>query len=142
MQIGKLDKTQSYLKSIHLYLLQNRLSLTELARLNEKSKDFNGNSTYLILTVKETNNKALESLRKKPNFDKSIDELFSRTELFLKNQQQLINDLQKEESFPKKMSLLKSKHSIALLTDEGNLILAYNFWIDKLDNLKKSLRIF
>lgn len=149
--IGQIDKTQSYLKSTNLYLLQNRISLTELARLDNNSGDFNGSAAYLIRTIKETNSRGLESLKSQHSLsnlkdagvsDKSINKLSDSAKSFFSDQERFVNDLLKEEDFSKKLSLLKSKRSVSLLTREGNLILEYNLWIDKLENLKKTSKIF
>lgn len=145
------NKLLSAEKSLFLHhnnLLQNRLSYVELTRLEPNSANFSLEKSSLVSTFQKTNQEGIELVSREdriPEIDKELDKRFptllSETKTIYEDQNKLLEKVFATGSYEEGVTILKSEESINLLTRQTNLILEYEFWLDKMNQKQKSLRL-
>lgn len=91
-------------------LVQNKVTYTNLAKLNPKDSGFDIQKSNLIGIIKETNKKGLE----KP-LNNAEKEIFTR-------QNAILDKVFATKSYEDGLIILKSSESVTLLTDQTKLI--------------------
>ncbi len=124
-------------------LLQNRLAFVELTRLNPGSAAFNLEKSSLVETIQKTNQEGQEALKKagelpkvNQEFSEKFPELIEKTKQVYQKQNQLLERVFKTNSYEAGIEIIKSDESVELLTQETNLILEYQYWLAKIDDLR------
>jgi hypothetical protein len=140
---NKLLQTEERLAKHHSSLLQNRLSFVELTKLDPNSASFNLEKSSLVATVKETNEEGLNALKKQSELPKIDNDLNSRYESLLEetrsvyeDQERLLEKVFATDSYQAGVGILKSDESIKILTKQTNLILEYDFWLKKINEIQ------
>jgi len=55
-----------------------------------------------------------------------------KTEDVYKSQKEIVNNIKSSKSYSEGLDIIKSESSITLLTKQTNLILEYQYWLDKI----------
>jgi hypothetical protein len=110
-------------------LIQNRLAFVQLTQLDPKNVNFNQEKTNLVETIRKTNKEGFAMLEKSSRPSNSL--ILKAKDIF-NNQNLLLEKVFATKSFEEGLTILKSKESIELLTDQTNLILEYRFRLEKL----------
>ena len=139
----KLLQAEEELAQHHSKLLQNRLSFVELTRIDLDSASFNLEKSNLVATVKKTNEEGLNVIEKQselPKIDNDINNryisLLEETKTVYEDQEKLLEKVFATDSYQAGVEILKSDESIKLLTKQTNLILEYDFWLKKINELQ------
>lgn len=140
---NKLLLTEKILSSHHSNLLQNRLSYVELTRIDPETPAVDLEKSNLMGIIKKTNQEGLEALNKKenlPNVDPKLSQRFpellkAEKEIF-ERQGSLLEKLFAQKTYADGIKILKGEESIKLLTDQTNLTLEYQFWLEKINKLQ------
>jgi len=123
-------------------LTQNRLAYAELTKLDPENASFTSDSTNLVQTLEATQKDGLKTLSEKNNIPEinsltksEFEELLNETETIYIGQEELMKEVLATEKYKDAISILKSKEGVNLLTRQTNLILKYQFWLEKIDKL-------
>lgn len=109
-------------------LLQNRLSYVDLIKLDPKSPNTKLQKNDLLSKVESTQKEGLTFASK----EKKFGDLMSKTKKIYERQAKIIEELKTKKTFEEGIGLLKGQESVSLLTDQTNLILEYQYWLEKL----------
>lgn len=126
-------------------LLQNRLALIELARLNPNNPNRDQERTQLLSQLQTANQQGLINIKSQPatknlpEFSQALAHLLTHHQTLLQDQQTLADQLTQIDSFSAQLELLESPNTITLLTDQTNLILEYDHWLKKIDQQLEKL---
>lgn len=144
---NKLLKAERQLSRHRSTLLQNRLALVELTRLDPDSAGFNLEKSSLVATVQETNKEGLEALTKPtaiPEVDKKLSgryqELLSETRGIYEEQGEFLKRVFATDSYKEGVEILRSDGAISILTDQTNLILEFEYYLNRLKELRQVLQ--
>jgi len=140
---SNLLNSEKILARHHTNLLQNRLSYIELTRLDPKRANFNLEKSSLVGTLQKTNEEGLKNI----NEDKEIAKidgklterfpaLLAETKKIYEDQESLLEKVFATKSYAEGIVILKSEEAINLLTRQTNLILEYQFWLEKMEKLQ------
>jgi hypothetical protein len=133
--------TQKILVENHAVLVQNRLAYVTLTRLDPDSTNFQAETANIINTLQETQKEGLELVKEKnnipnlKNFDINFPKLVAETESVYRQQDELIKKVTETEKYEDGLVILKSDEAIELLTKQTNLILEYEYWLEKINEL-------
>lgn len=128
---NKILAAQKELSLHHSTLVQNKLSLVELARLKPDSSNFNYNKTNLVGIIQETNRLGIEQANTATNVD-----LIKRLPDFYKNQNKILNKIFETDSFEAGMQVLHSEESVTLLLVQTQLIQEFEEQLFQLKELR------
>lgn len=115
----------------HATLLQNRLYLVELTRLDETSPNFDPDRTNLVGLLRETNRAGLEQIQSDTSTN-NADLLNESSEVYNK-QTILLDKVFETKSYEEGVEILTSTESAELLTEQTNLILKLEFLLQRSD---------
>ena len=120
-------------------LTQNRIAYIGLTRLDPESPVFPSDASTLISTLYTTQKEGLdqiasENIIPKTNIIKTdvFSNLLMKTEDVYKSQKEIVNNIKSSKSYSEGLDIIKSESSITLLTKQTNLILEYQYWLDKI----------
>jgi hypothetical protein len=151
-----LIESEKYLNKQKNYLSQSRIALVEMIKMDPDSKNFVLDKRNSLKTIKEINEKALEEADNKfdlqnttsfPNeysdfinkeLKTELNNLSEKNKNFLLEQKDFLSELE-AVNFPDQTEFLKSDRSIKFLTDQTNLILEYDFLLEKVNYYQKKL---
>jgi len=143
---NKLNSVEKTLSEHHTTLLQNRLGFFELTKLDPNSANFNIEKSNLVGTLQKTNKEGLEAIDKAqdiPNIDKELSkrykELLSETRKVYETQNKLLEKVFATNSYEAGVKVLKSEEAVLLLTSQTNLLLEYNFWLERINKSRAQL---
>lgn len=129
--------------STHLTnLTQNRVAYIRLTQLEPNSVSFQTDTGSLVDVLQKSQKDGLKLTEEKKSLptlkDLQIDypNLIKETENVYKDQGKLLEKVMATESYVEGLKILKSDEAIELLTRETNLILEYQFWLEKMKNLE------
>ena len=130
-------------------LLQNRLTFVELTRLDPDSAAFNLEKSNLVGTLEKTKKEGLELVKKENNIPKVDNKLSNEfpllltdTENFYKEQEELLKKVFETKSYEKGVEILKTDDAIKLLTKQTNLILKYQYWLEKVNDQQERFKLY
>ncbi len=142
----EISDIKRYILTSYYILVQNKISYVFLTRLDEKSPDFNLEKSEIIESLKSTQKRGLEYLGNpipKESFDKNLSATLStlslETEKIYEEQKNLLDKVFSTKSYQEGLNLLKSKEAVNLLTRQTNLLLEYQFWLERLAQEEKNL---
>ena len=136
--VEKLNKAEAELALHHTNLVQNRLAYIALTRLDPNSANFQAETANIIETLQETRKEGLELVKEKnnipnlKNFDINFPKLVAETESVYRQQEELIKKVTETEKYEDGLVILKSDEAVNLLTKQTNLILEYEYWLEKI----------
>ena len=134
-------QTRAVLSSNYTILVQNRLAYIELTRLNPSSANFQYQTANTIDVLQKTQKEGLDLAKEKKtipdlkNFDINFPKLLTETESVYRQQEDIIKKVTETEKYEDGLKILKSDESVKLLTTQTNLILEYEFWLEKINEL-------
>ena len=121
-------------------LIQNRIAYITLTQLDPDSANFNAEKVSAVNTLKTTREKGLSDIENNkviPNVNK---ELYNRLPYLLSDlkrvyeeQNEILDKVYTTKSYDEGLTILKSEKAVKLLTMQTNLILEYEYWIEKLE---------
>ncbi len=123
------------------YLVQNRIAYLQLTKLSPKSRHFQEEVTSLIDILQKTQKQGIEFIEQKSspleiNSKYEISNILKQTKDFYNEQEKLMKKALSTMSYKEGLEILKSDESLELLTKQTNLILEYEFLLNKLEELK------
>lgn len=140
---NKLSRAEMALSEHMDNLLQNRLSFVELTKLNSTSASFDLEKSNLVETLKSTNKEGLKAAQKAqdmPEIDKDLSKrypsLLSETEKVYQGQNTLFDEVFSTDTFESGVDILKSDKAVEILTLQTNLVLEYDFWLKKIQQIR------
>lgn len=140
---NKIIKTEAGLNEHRSTLLQNRLALIELTRIDPDSGRFDFEKTNLVGTIQETNKRGLETLEGSstiPEIDKELSSryqgLLDETRRVYEEQGKLLERVFATDNYGAGVEVLHSDESIELLARQTNLVLEYDFWLEKVQLIR------
>lgn len=153
---GAYDKTAKILSQHHANLLQNRLALVGLAKLDPQSQTAHLDKNRLFSALTETNRKGLELLNAAAALPKvrgvptqstrflnsELNEaakiLSEKTRSLFNEQKPLIAELEQMD-VNRQRARIRADDAVKLLTDHTNLILEYEFWMKRIQQEQRKL---
>lgn len=140
---NKISRTENILSEQLSSLLQNRLSFVELTKLDPASASFDLEKSNLVGTLKSTNEKGLkvsQEVQDIPEIDKDLSKrykaLLSETKEVYEAQNALLEKVFSTGSYESGVELLKSDEAVEILTLQTNLVLEYDFWLRKIQQIR------
>lgn len=141
-------KTEKVLSQYHANLLQNKIAYVGLTKLNSNSANISAEKSHLISTLQQTNKEGIELTKKKqelPKIDSELTrqfpKLLEKHKQILEEQNQILDELLQLKTFEEGLELIRSNRSVEMLTRQTNLILEYEFWLDKINQKQSELNI-
>ena len=138
---SKVNEAKNTLRTHKNTLIQSRISIVELAKLNPSSSNFEIEKQSLLEKLQQTNKEGLdklETLDQIPKVDTELEkrfpDLLSETRTLYEEQAEIINEVTSSPSYNSGIAVLKEDKTIKLLTKQNNLILEFEHWIEKIDN--------
>lgn len=134
-----LINTKNTLTANRSVLTQKRLAYVELTRLDPDSAGFQTETANIINTLQKTQNEALVLTKEKNDipklkgFDINFPKLLTETENVYRQQEELIKKVLATEKYEEGLGILRSEEAIKLLTKQTNLILEYEYWLEKIN---------
>lgn len=123
-------------------LTQNRIAFLNLARLNTNSVNFDGERSSLVNSLKETNSKGISDTEVKNTIaningelSKRFPELLMDTRSVYEEQTAILDKVFATKTFDEGVEILRSSEAVDLLTRQTNLILEYEWWIEKIGSM-------
>lgn len=120
-------------------LTQNRIAYLGLTKLDSKSPSFSVDASNLIATLETTQKEGLENINTQNTLPKTkiistdvFSDLLSRTGNVYKSQGEILNKIRSTKTYKDGLEILRSTESVNAITDQTNLILEYEGWIEKL----------
>ena len=138
----KLNQAEETLRLHKDTLVQNRISFVEITRLNPKYLDFQRETSIQFNLIEKTQKEGLKLIEEKNylpplNLDLNFQELLDETKTFY-DQETFLKKVRSTTSYKEGLEILKSDEAINLLVRQTNLILKYNYWLEKVKNFKRS----
>lgn len=122
-------------------LTQNRIAYLGLTKLDSKSSSFSAEASNLIATLETTQKEGLEKINTQntlPNTKilstDAFSDLLTRTENVYKTQGEILNIIRSTKTYKDGLDILRSTESVNALTEQTNLIVEYEVWIEKFKN--------
>ena len=120
-------------------LTQNRIAYIGLTRLDPNSPVFTSDASTIFSTLDTTQKEGLEKITTEniiPTTNILSTGVFSnlliKTEDVYKTQKEITTNIKLSKTYSEGLKILKSDRSINLLTKQTNLILEYQYWLDKM----------
>jgi hypothetical protein len=141
-RLSAVNETRTILTQHQSMVTESRLALLALTGLNPNSPSFPHEKSDIVSRLQnlsETGLSTTMSPAELPKVDDALHERYSdlmrETHVGYEEQKKLLEKVFATSTYAEGITILRSPESVKLITKQSNLILEYQFWIDKMNTL-------